>query len=119
MDFTAPTPGGGGNVTIRSGDENPGKRAAELIPVINKALDEITRESNGSAETWKRRSIGRPNQCVLRGRAMNGDPRRFPGGMVTAGSANWNSQAFSESTAAKPTSAGALARLRTAIASGA
>ena len=52
VDFTAPTPGGGGNVTVRSGDENPGKRAAELIPVINKALNEITRESNGSAETW-------------------------------------------------------------------
>ncbi len=52
VDFTAPTPGGGGNVTVRSGDENPGKRAAELIPAINKALNEITRESNGSAETW-------------------------------------------------------------------
>ena len=52
VDFTAPAPGGGGNVTIRSSDENPGKRAAELIPVINKALNEITRESNGSAETW-------------------------------------------------------------------
>jgi HEAT repeat protein len=52
VDFTAPTPGGGGNVTVRSGDDNPGKRAAELIPVINKALNEITHESNGSAETW-------------------------------------------------------------------
>jgi HEAT repeat protein len=52
VDFTAPAPGGGGNVTVRSSDENPGKRAAELIPAINKALNEITRESNGSAETW-------------------------------------------------------------------
>ena len=52
VDFTAPTPGGGGNVTVRSGDENPGKRAAELIPAINKALNEITHESNGSADTW-------------------------------------------------------------------
>jgi HEAT repeat protein len=51
VDFTAPAPGGG-NVTVRSSDENPGKRAAELIPVINKALNEITHESNGSAETW-------------------------------------------------------------------
>jgi HEAT repeat protein len=52
VDFTAPTPGGGGNVTVRSSDDSPGKRAAELIPAINKALNEITRESNGSAETW-------------------------------------------------------------------
>ena len=52
VDFTTPAPGGGGNVTIRSSDDSPGKRAAELIPAINKALNEITRESNGSAETW-------------------------------------------------------------------
>ena len=51
IDYTAPTPGGG-NVTVRSSDDSPGKRAAELIPAINKALNEITRESNGSAETW-------------------------------------------------------------------
>jgi len=51
FDYTAPTPGGG-NVTVRSTDESPGKRAAELIPAINKALNEITHESNGSAETW-------------------------------------------------------------------
>ncbi len=51
VDYTAPTPGGG-NVTVRSSDESPGKRAAELIPELNKALKEITHESNGSAETW-------------------------------------------------------------------
>ena len=28
------------------------QRAQELIPAINKALNEITHESNGSAETW-------------------------------------------------------------------
>lgn len=51
IDYTAPVPGGGGSVTVRS-EDNPGKRAQELIPAINKALNEITRESNGSAETW-------------------------------------------------------------------
>lgn len=51
VDYTAPTPGGG-SVTVRSSDDTPAKRAAELIPAINKALNEITRESNGSAETW-------------------------------------------------------------------
>lgn len=52
VDFTAPVPGGsGGSVTVRS-DDNPGKRAQELIPVVNKALQEITRESNGSSDTW-------------------------------------------------------------------
>jgi hypothetical protein len=53
VDVTAPVPGGGagGSVTVRS-DENGPKRAQELIPVINKALNEITRESNGSSETW-------------------------------------------------------------------
>jgi HEAT repeat protein len=50
IDYTAPTPGG--NVTVRSSDESPGKRAAELIPELNKALKEITHESNGSAEAW-------------------------------------------------------------------
>jgi len=34
------------------GDDSPAKRAQELIPVINKALTDITRESNGSSETW-------------------------------------------------------------------
>lgn len=52
VDVTAPVPGGGGgSVTVRSDDNGP-KRAQELIPAINKALNEITRESNGSAETW-------------------------------------------------------------------
>jgi len=51
VDYTAPVPGGGSSVTVRS-DENPAKRAQELIPVVNKTLNEITRESNGSAETW-------------------------------------------------------------------
>lgn len=52
VDYTAPVPGGGGSsVTVRS-EENPGKRAQDLIPSVNKALNEITRESNGSAETW-------------------------------------------------------------------
>jgi HEAT repeat protein len=52
IDYTAPVPGGtGSSVTVRS-DDNPAKRAQELIPAVNKALNEITRESNGSAETW-------------------------------------------------------------------
>jgi HEAT repeat protein len=52
VDVTAPVPGGGGgSVTVRSDDNGP-KRAQELIPVINKTLNEITRESNGSSETW-------------------------------------------------------------------
>ena len=52
VDVTAPVPGGGGgSVTVRSNDD-AAKRAQELIPLINKALNEITRESNGSAETW-------------------------------------------------------------------
>ena len=52
VDVTTPVPGGtGGSVTVRS-DENGPKRAQELIPVINKTLNEITRESNGSSETW-------------------------------------------------------------------
>jgi HEAT repeat protein len=52
IDYTAPVPGGGGSsVTVRS-EDNPGKRAQELIPVVNKALNDITRESNGSSETW-------------------------------------------------------------------
>lgn len=51
VDYSAPSTAGGPNVTVR-GDDNPGKRAQELIPVINKALNEITRESNGSSETW-------------------------------------------------------------------
>lgn len=51
VDYSAPATGGGASVTVRS-DDNPGKRAQELIPVINKALNEITRESNGSSETW-------------------------------------------------------------------
>jgi hypothetical protein len=36
---------------VRS-DENPAKRAQDLIPAVNKALNEITREANGSSETW-------------------------------------------------------------------
>jgi hypothetical protein len=52
VDVTAPVPGGGGgSVTVRSNEDAP-KRAQELIPLVNKALNEITRESNGSAETW-------------------------------------------------------------------
>jgi len=51
VDYTAPVPGGGSSVTVRS-EDNPAKRAQELIPVVNKTLNEITRESNGSAETW-------------------------------------------------------------------
>lgn len=53
VDFTTPGTGGAGgqNFTVR-GDDSPAKRAQELIPVINKSLNEITRESNGSAETW-------------------------------------------------------------------
>ena len=53
VDFTTPGTGGtaGQNFTVR-GDDSPAKRAQELIPVINKALTDITRESNGSAETW-------------------------------------------------------------------
>lgn len=52
VDVTAPVPGGGGgSVTVRSDDNGP-KRAQELIPAINKSLNEITHESNGSSETW-------------------------------------------------------------------
>lgn len=52
VDVTAPVPGGGGgSVTVRDND-NAAKRAQELIPAVNKALNEITRESNGSSETW-------------------------------------------------------------------
>ena len=51
VDVTAPVPGGSGSVTVRSNEDAP-KRAAELIPLVNKALNEITRESNGSSETW-------------------------------------------------------------------
>ncbi len=51
VDYTAPVPGGGSSVTVRS-DDNPAKRAQELIPAVNKALNEITRESNGSSESW-------------------------------------------------------------------
>jgi HEAT repeat protein len=52
VDYTAPVPGGtGSSVTVRS-DDNPAKRAQELIPVVNKTLNEITRESNGSSESW-------------------------------------------------------------------
>lgn len=52
VDVTAPVPGGGGGTVTVRGDENGPKRAQELIPAINKALNEITRESNGSSETW-------------------------------------------------------------------
>jgi len=53
VDFSTPGTGGTGgqNFTVR-GDDSPVKRAQELIPVINKALTDITRESNGSSETW-------------------------------------------------------------------
>ncbi|HLY74445.1 MAG TPA: HEAT repeat domain-containing protein, partial [Planctomycetota bacterium] len=53
VEFTTPGTGGtaGQNFTVR-GDDSPAKRAQELIPVINKALTDITRESNGSSETW-------------------------------------------------------------------
>ncbi|HEV3027996.1 MAG TPA: hypothetical protein VG457_10515 [Planctomycetota bacterium] len=52
VDFTTSGTGAGGqNFTVRS-DDSPVKRAQELIPVINKALTDITRESNGSSETW-------------------------------------------------------------------
>lgn len=54
VDFTTPGTGGGTagqNFTVR-GDDSPAKRAQELIPVINKALTDITHESNGTAETW-------------------------------------------------------------------
>jgi len=51
VDYTAPVPGGGSSVTVRS-EENAAKRAQDLIPAVNKALNEITRESNGSFETW-------------------------------------------------------------------
>lgn len=53
VDFTTPGTGGTGgqNFTVR-GDDSPGKRAQELIPVINKALNEITHESNGTSESW-------------------------------------------------------------------
>ncbi len=45
--YTTPA---GSSVTVRG--EDPTKRAQDLIPAINKALNEITRESNGSSETW-------------------------------------------------------------------
>jgi HEAT repeat protein len=51
VDYTAPVPGGGSSVTVRS-EDNPAKRAQELIPVVNKTLNEITRESNGTSESW-------------------------------------------------------------------
>jgi hypothetical protein len=53
VDFSTPGTGGttGQNFTVRS-DDAPAKRAQELIPAINKALNEITHESNGSSETW-------------------------------------------------------------------
>jgi HEAT repeat protein len=53
VDFTTAGTGGaaGQNFTVR-GDDSPVKRAQELIPVINKALTDITHESNGSYETW-------------------------------------------------------------------
>ena len=53
VDFSTPGTGGTGgqNFTVR-GDDSPAKRAQELIPVINKALTDITRESNGLSETW-------------------------------------------------------------------
>jgi hypothetical protein len=53
VDFSTPGTGGatGQNFTVRS-DDSPAKRAQELIPAINKALNEITHESNGSLETW-------------------------------------------------------------------
>ncbi|HZE96744.1 MAG TPA: HEAT repeat domain-containing protein [Planctomycetota bacterium] len=53
VDFTTSGTGGtaGQNFTVR-GDDSPAKRAQELIPAVNKALNEITRESNGSSETW-------------------------------------------------------------------
>jgi HEAT repeat protein len=53
VDFTTAGTGGaaGQNFTVRS-DDSPVKRAQELIPAINKALNEITHESNGSYETW-------------------------------------------------------------------
>ena len=50
VEFTTPTPDGS-SVTVRS-DDSPAKRAQELIPAINKALNEITHEANGSSETW-------------------------------------------------------------------
>jgi hypothetical protein len=53
VDFTTPGTGGTGgqNFTVR-GDDSPAKRAQELVPVINKALTDITHESNGTSETW-------------------------------------------------------------------
>lgn len=53
VDFTTAGTGGaaGQNFTVR-GDDTPVKRAQELIPIINKALTDITHESNGSYETW-------------------------------------------------------------------
>lgn len=53
VDFTTTGTGStsGQNFTVR-GDDSPAKRAQELIPAINKALNEITHESNGSFETW-------------------------------------------------------------------
>jgi HEAT repeat protein len=53
VDFSTPGTGGttGQNFSVRS-DDSPAKRAQELIPAVNKALNEITHESNGSLETW-------------------------------------------------------------------
>jgi HEAT repeat protein len=52
VDFTTSgTAAGGQNFTVRS-DDSPVKRAQEMIPAINKALTDITHESNGSSETW-------------------------------------------------------------------
>jgi HEAT repeat protein len=51
--YTTPGTGaaGGASVTLRN-DDAPLKRASELIPAINKALNDITREANATAETW-------------------------------------------------------------------
>src|SRR5258708_18625275 len=50
VDFSTPGTGGTGgqNFTVR-GDDSPVKRAQELIPIINKALTDITREPNCSS----------------------------------------------------------------------
>jgi hypothetical protein len=41
----------GAAVTLQS-DDSPLRRAQELIPAVNKALNDITRESNGTSESW-------------------------------------------------------------------
>lgn len=53
VDLSTPGTGGtaGQNFTVR-GEDSAAKRAQELIPALNKALNEITHESNGSFETW-------------------------------------------------------------------